>query len=201
MNKDILEIKIRKEVNCSKDVAFWNYWDHEHLDIVHDGYQQSDIFYDKNDYLFRIDLIKIPVIPFLRFVTPIFTVQHNSNQLITYAIKMGVISKTTITINEIDKSKCSIEMNYKFYLNGWRRLLKFALKKLVPIWNERVWQEDLSVKLRRQKMLDLGFKDFIGLPKEINKRKKGEDYKLKLPVPRPKKSVRDLHPLSIKNSQ
>ena len=91
-------------------------------------------------------------------------------------------------------------MNYKFYLNGWRKLLKFLLKKLVPIWNEKVWQEDLPVKLRRQKMLDLGFEDFIGLPKEINRRNKNEDYKLKLPIPRPKKSTRDLHPLSIKNS-
>jgi hypothetical protein len=201
MNKNVLEIKIYKEVNCSKEVAFWNYWDHEHLDIVHEGYHKSDIFYDKNNYLFRIDLIKIPIIPFLKFVTPIFAVQHNENQLITYAVQMGVISKTTITINAINASKCSIEMNYKFYLNGWRKILRFLLKKLVPIWNEKVWQEDLPVKLRRQKILDLGFKDFVGLPKEINERKKNQDYKLKLPIPRPKKSTRDLHPLSIKNSE
>ena len=27
---DILEVEIIKEINCSKEVALWNYWDHEH---------------------------------------------------------------------------------------------------------------------------------------------------------------------------
>ena len=34
-NKNILELTIKKEINCSKDVAFWNYWDHEHLNVIH----------------------------------------------------------------------------------------------------------------------------------------------------------------------
>lgn len=43
MTKDILEINIKKIIECSKEVAFWNYWDHEHLDVVHGGYAKSDI--------------------------------------------------------------------------------------------------------------------------------------------------------------
>ena len=59
-NSDVLEVEIYKEINCSKDVALWNYWDHEHLDITHSAYKESNILYDKNNFMFRVDNIKIP---------------------------------------------------------------------------------------------------------------------------------------------
>ena len=83
---DILEVEVLKKVNCSKEVAFWNYWDHEHLDVVHGNYNHSDIMYDLNNFLFRIDKIKVPFFPFLSFKTPIFMVQHDEDTLLTYAI-------------------------------------------------------------------------------------------------------------------
>ena len=61
----IIEVSIKKKVNCSKDVAFWNYWDHEHLDVVHKGYKKSDIMYDSKNFLFRFDDIRIPGLSFL----------------------------------------------------------------------------------------------------------------------------------------
>jgi hypothetical protein len=196
MNNDILEINVKKIIECSKEVAFWNYWDHEHLDVVHSGYKKSDILYDRENYLFRLDLIKIPFIPFIKFTTPIFMVQHDKNKLLTFATQFGVISKTTITIRSLETSKSEITMNYKFYLNGWRKILKPILKRLIPIWNEKVWKEDYSVKIRRQKILDMNFRDFIGLPDLIKDRiSNGETKELKLPIPRPKNSTRDRHPI------
>jgi len=196
MNNDILEINVKKIIECSKEVAFWNYWDHEHLDVVHSGYKKSDILYDRENYLFRLDLIKIPFIPFIKFTTPIFMVQHDKNKLLTFATQFGVISKTTITIRSLETSKSEITMNYKFYLNGWRKILKPILKRLIPIWNEKVWKEDYPVKIRRQKILDMNFRDFIGLPDLIKDRiSNGETKELKLPIPRPKNSTRDRHPI------
>jgi len=195
MNKDILEISIKKVIECSKEVAFWNYWDQEHLDVIHRGYTKSDILYDKENYLFRIDLIKIPYIPILKFTTPIFMVQHDNDTLLTFATQFGVLSKTTITIKSLENTRCEITMNYKFYLNGWRRLLKPLLKKLIPIWNEKVWREDYPVKIRRQKILDMNFKDFVGLPEKITDRINNNKKDFKLPIPRPKNSTRDQHPL------
>jgi hypothetical protein len=196
MGKEILEVNIKKIIECSREVAFWNYWDHEHLDVVHDGYKKSDILYDNSNYLFRLDLIKIPLIPFLKFMTPIFMVQHDEETLITYAVQFGVLSKTTISIKTLEKSKCEINMNYKFYLNGWRIILRPFLNKMIPVWNEKVWKEDYPVKIRRQKILDMGFKDFYGLPKEIENRiKTNGERKFKLPIARPKNSTRDQHPL------
>jgi hypothetical protein len=163
--------------------------------VVHGGYAKSDILYDKDDYLFRMDLIKIPFVPLIKFTTPIFMVQHDDDTLLTFATQFGVLSKTTITIKSLEKTKCEITMNYKFYLNGWRRLLRPLLKKLIPIWNEKVWREDYPVKIRRQKILDMNFKDFVGLPEKITDRINNNKKEFKLPIPRPKNSSRDQHPL------
>ena len=63
-----------------------------------------------------------------------------------------------------DKKKSSIlTMNYKFYLEGWSILLAPLLKILIPRWNEKVWKEDFPVKIRRQKVLSMNFKDFISV--------------------------------------
>ena len=128
---NILELNFTKKVNCSKQVAFWNYWDHEHLDVVHGGYSKSDILYDKKEFMFRVDEIKLPIIGFLKPLTPIFTVQHDEDTMITYAIQFGVLSKTTIKIKAVEEKKCEINMNYKFYLNGWRIIIKPILKAFV----------------------------------------------------------------------
>ena len=198
MMNNILELNFTKKVNCSKQVAFWNYWDHEHLDVVHDGYSKSDILYDKKEFMFRVDEIKLPIIGFLKPLTPIFTVQHDEDTMITYAIQFGVLSKTTIKIKTVEEKKCEINMNYKFYLNGWRKIIKPILKFLVPKWNEKVWLEDLPIKLRRQKVIDMNFKDFIGLPEDINERVFQGNKDLKLPIPRLINSSRDKHPLKNK---
>ena len=196
MKEKVLEVSINKEINCSAEVAWWNYWDQEHLDVVHSGYKKSDVLYDSKNFMFSVADIKIPFIPFLTYAnTPIFGVQHDDNTFYTFAIQFGVLSKTTITINPIERSKCKINMNYKFYLNGWRIILKPLLKKLIPIWNETVWLEDFPIKMRRQKVIDMNFKDFYGLPQNINERKYEGPINFKLPISRPKNSRCDLHPL------
>ena len=197
---NLLDLTFEKKINCSAEVAWWNYWDHEHIDVVHDAYKKSDILYDDKNFMFRIDEIKIPKIPFLTSKASIFMVQHDKNTIFQFAVQFGILSKTTIKILSIERSMCSISMNYKFYLNGWRIVLKPILKKLIPVWNERVWNEDLPVKLRRQKVVDMNFKDFVGLPKDLKDRKYDGPIKFTLPVPRPKKSSRDLHPLCAKHN-
>ena len=194
-NKSVLEIEINKEIECSAEIARWNYWDHEHLDVIHGGYEEVDILYDNDNFAFGITTLKIPVIPFLTAKSPLFLVQHDENTQFTFASQFGVLSKTTIKIYPKSKKSCKITMNYKFYLSGWRAILRPLLKRLIPIWNEKVWQEDLPVKLRRQKVIDMGFKDFWGLPNKVEDRKPKKTFKLNLPIPRPKNSSRDRHPL------
>ena len=120
-------------------------------------------------------------------------VQHDENTLFTYAIQFGLESKTTIKIEEIDKNNCKINSNYKFHLEGWKIIFKPLLKVLIRKWNEKVWLEDLPVKLRRQKVLEMNFKDFVGLPIKVSDRYNGTIKDLKLPIARPKNSRRDQH--------
>ena len=195
-NKDILELEIHRSIECSAEVAKWNYWDHEHLDVIHSGYKKVDILYDQNNFCFGYSTLKVPVIPFLFTKSPLFLVQHDDFTQFTFAIQLGVLSKTTIIIKSTSLNSCEITMNYKFYLNGWRKLLKPILAKLVPIWNKRVWIEDYNVKLRRQKVLEMGFKDFRGLPDFEDRNINNNIPMTKLPIPRPVNSSRDLHPLS-----
>ncbi len=201
-DKKILEITIKKEIDCSKDVAFWNYWDHEHLDIIHSGFAEPHILYEDRNFMYRIDAVKIPFIPFIKISTPMFMVQHDDNTLYTYTVQLGIVSRNKITINEIDKQKSEIIMNYKFLLKYWQLPFKNLLRKLFTKWNERIWNEDYPVKIRRQKILNMNFKDFIGLPMKRSEREfKGENYKLVLPVKRYKNSSRDQHPLSFKKEK
>ena len=75
----------------------------------------NSISYDNNNFMFRVDNIKIPF-PFIKLQTLLFMVQHDENTLYVYAIQMGIISKTSITIKSLTTSSCEITMNYKFYL-------------------------------------------------------------------------------------
>ena len=65
------------------------------------GVQICDTLYDADNFCFNYTRVKIPVIPFLSAMTPLFLVQHDEFTQFTYAIQFGVVSRTTIKIEEI----------------------------------------------------------------------------------------------------
>ena len=196
--KSLVEININRKVNCSRAVAIWNFWDHEHLDVVHNSYENTEILYEKDNVFYNIRDVTIPFLGIKAGITPIFQVQKDDNTLFVLAIFFGVFSKTTTKIIEITKDSCQINTNFKFYLNGWQIILKPLLKFLIPKWNKKLWDEDLPLKLRRQKVLRYNFKDFVGLPDKIEDRNYEGDIKVHLPIPRPKNSTRQLSDRGIK---
>ena len=180
-----------KEINCSASVAFWNYWDQEHLEHIHDGYEKFKIIYEDKDLIFSVREVILPLIR-LKITTPIFMKQLDKNNLIAFGIIFGVLSETKVFINDIGRDKCSIKVTYKFYLNGWQKILRPLLKYLTKKWFQKVWEEDFVLKTRRQKVLRYNFKDFVGLPKKIKDRTNNDEYILKLPLARPKNSLAPL---------
>lgn len=62
-------------------------------------------------------------------------------------------SITKITIHEDPPDHITHHTAYTFFLRGWRRLLAPLLSPMIARWNARMWEEDLPLKLRRQKML------------------------------------------------
>ena len=193
----ILNITFKRKVNCSANVCLWNHWDGDHLNYVHQGiYNETEIFYEDDRVVLFYHRMKIPLIPFVKISTVDMTVLKDKNTVCTYGFQFGIPSLSTATYKDIGKDKCSVSVNYKFKFSGLQILLYPLIKFLLPRWNDRTWDEDLPVKLRRQKVKRLNFKDFKGLPNNIKDRKFSGSVNFKLPISRLKKSDNKLikHP-------
>ncbi len=197
----ILEKTIERSVKVSKAVVWWNYFDHEHLDVVHGGYKEVDVLYEKGNSFVSIYKVKAPFIPFFYFRFPVFGILHDENTYMNYSFQFGIDTKLTITVEEIEKDFSKIKMNYKFDLKGFKIIFYPILKFLITRWNEKVWLEDIPVKTRRQMVLRMGFKDFHGLPDNVEDRFYDGPIKCDLPVKRHRYSTRDRHPLKINNNE
>jgi hypothetical protein len=194
----ILEKTFNKSIKVSKAVVFWNYFDHLHLDVVHRGYEAVDVLYEKDGCHLTSFKVKAPFIPFFYFRFPMFSFMQDEDTFISYSFQFGVITKVAITVKEMKKDYCEIIMNYKFDLPGFKIILYPIFNFLIGKWNEQAWVEDLPVKLRRQMVLRMGFKDFYGLPDKVEDRFYNDEIEVNLPIKRPRNSVRDRHPFADK---
>ena len=193
----ILSRTFKRRVNSSLNVCLWNHWDCDHINYVHKGfYTQSEIFYEDDRFVLIFHSLKVPLIPFLKINTIDVTVLKDKNTVCTYGFQFGIPSLSTAKYKEIAKDKCLVEVNYKFKFTGLNILFYPLIKYLIPKWNERTWNEDLFLKLRRQKVIRMNFKDFRGLPKKIKERKFLGPIDFKLPITRLKKNDNKLtkHP-------
>ena len=191
----IVEYSFTREVNASHAAIMWNYWDHEHLYVVHDNYVDAKIIYENSNYAAYLLTYRLPIFKFLTSKSLNIQILENKNTLKIF--NQGLLNlaiQTTITVNEFKQDHSKININYKFYLRGWRKILAPFLSRMVKRWNERVWQEDLNLKLRRTKVQRLGFKDFIGLPTLKNREVIGK-VDINLPIRRHKNS-----PINIKKN-
>jgi len=193
----ILSRTFKRRVNSSLNVCLWNHWDCDHINYVHKGfYTESEIFYEDDRFVLIFHSLKVPLIPFLKINTIDVTVLKDKNTVCTYGFQFGIPSLSTAKYKEIAKDKCLVEVNYKFKFTGLNILFYPLIKYLIPRWNERTWNEDLFLKLRRQKVIRMNFKDFRGLPKKIKERKFLGPIDFKLPITRLKKNDNKLtkHP-------
>ena len=193
----ILDVTFKRKVNCSANVCKWNHWDHDHINYVHKGfYNESEIFYEDDRVVLLYHKLKIPLMPFFTVNTLDMTALKNKNTVCTYGFQFGIPSLSTATYKDIGKDKCSVSINYKFKFSGVRILLYPLIKFLLPKWNNKTWYEDLPLKLRRQKVKRMNFKDFKGLPNKIEKRKFLGTINFKIPITRLRKSDNKLikHP-------
>ena len=193
----ILSSTFKRKVNCSASVCLWNHWDGDHINYTHKGiYSESEIFYEDDRVILFFHSLKVPLIPFLKINTIDMTVLKDKNTVCTYGFQFGIPSLSTAKYKDIAKDKCLVEVNYKFKFSGLKILLYPLIKYLIPKWNERTWNEDLPLKLRRQKVKRMNFKDYRGLPNKIKDRKFNGQIDFKLPISRLRKSDNKLtkHP-------
>ncbi|MBT6602348.1 MAG: hypothetical protein HOB32_11955 [Nitrospina sp.] len=184
----IIKVKCQQETDCSVAVGVWNYWDHEHVTEVHNGFTNFQILHEQFDTVVVLGTAKFPLFGFLTYSVVQTMVRVDENTLKGFNIMFGISVRATIKITEIQPDHSLYEMTYEFMVDGWRKMffpiLEIFLKKAMPWWNKRQWVEDLELKKRRQKVLRLGFKDFQGLPKKISNRYYDGLLECKLPIRR-----------------
>ena len=185
----ILDITFRRKVNCTANVCKWNHWDQDHINYTHKGiYSSSEIFYEDDRSALTYHTMKVPLVPFININTVDMTVLKDKNTVCTYGFQFGIPSLTTATYKDIAKDKCLVITNYKFKFSGMQILFFPIVKYLIPKWNKQTWEEDLPLKIRRQKVKRMNFKDFSGLPNKIKDRKYMGEIDFKLPITRLRKT-------------
>ena len=193
----ILNLTFKRKVNACAKVCLWNHWDQDHANYVHKGlYTETEIFYEDDRVILTLHRLKIPLLPFLIINTVDFEVLKDKNTVCTYGFQFGIPSLSTAVYKDIGKDKCLVTVNYKFKFSGLQILLYPLIRFLVPKWNLRTWKEDLPLKLRRQKVKRLNFKDFKGLPSKIKDRKFSGPIDFNLPISKLKRDNNKLkkHP-------
>ena len=183
----VVERTFVREVKSSAAVVKWNYWDQEHFTQVHSNYTEAQFLYESDSLVIFIFTWRLPILSFITssglgamVATDEYTFKDFQTTL------FGIPSFTTIKITEKDKDNCVVATTYRFILRGWRKMLGPIMYRMMATWNERVWLEDLPLKLRRHKVLRWGFRDFVGFPDRVDERVNEETFEQTLPVPRPK---------------
>ena len=175
-----------RQVACSEAVGWWNQWDHEHTLVVHgESWLDGKLLYEDERTCIAFVTIRVPVFSFLTSTAMNVNLKYYAHTMYTINLGLfGIPSITKITIREDPPDHITHHTTYTFFLRGWRRLLAPLLSPMIARWNARVWEEDLPLKLRRQKMLRHGFRDFVGMPEKVADRRCDGLLECRLPIKR-----------------
>lgn len=157
----VVEKVYERTLDVSAEVAWWNTWDFEHVTFVHKrSYRGVQVLYRDSATAVFLSAFRAPFAPFL--TTRSFDVMRQVSPRELRAFHRGAFGTvvSTVTIDETAPSRCSFRNETRLLLSGWQALLAPLLSGLMDDWNERVWREDAAVMVRRQKVLEAGFKDF-----------------------------------------
>ena len=159
----IVERTFTREVAVRREVALWDYLDFEHLTRVHAGYVRGELIYEDEKVALEHLTLRVPFFPFLHSQSVHFIVKRLPEEILAWNVGLfSIPSATRIEIQETSSASCRVQVTYRFALAGARQLLIPFLPRLLERWNEKVWQEDLPLRMRREEVLRRGFVDFQG---------------------------------------
>lgn len=188
-------MSIEKVEDCSLATATWNYWDLEHSPFIHSGFEKSQVLYDCPEATVLWVEIRLPFLRFLKSGGMHVLVRASEHEFIAFSKFFGAASRTTYTLSPAENGRTRYRIEYLIDLNGWRRLLRPLLPGLLRRWNDRVWDEDVPLRRRREMVMRWGFKDFSGLPERLEDRRRDRTPPVKIPLARAGGSPTNAHPL------
>ena len=158
----ILSVVCVNDVSCSVDTIMWNSLDGEHLTQIHSGYSKASVLFEDGRTSLSQVTTRLPLFSFIKMPTTIFVCVVNMNCQVTYARQYGIWSRTRIEVTDKGLGESQVKTTYEFLLPGFFRLIRLPLAALIPKWNTKIWNEDLTVKTRREWVTKNGFTDFRG---------------------------------------
>jgi hypothetical protein len=207
MTYKILHIKLARECNAPPEINVWNIFDCEHPPFMHgkrklgEGMEPSYILYEDNKMNITLDTQKLPFFSFIKYTSIMAHVSYPDNSVVQYSSFFGVPTLQRYSVeNDLKNNKFHYKIEIFFYLTGLWKPLSGLINKYVKYWLSNTWDEDLVMKERRHKFLNLGFRDMSGLPENIKDRNCNNIQKLRLPLPRIGSQV-DQHPFSFLNQK
>ena len=113
----------------------------------------------------RHNMVKLPLIP-LYVVTQNFGHMPESNHMSTVHFGKFTQLRQDFYFKDNGPEACTVTLENRMSIP----LPKFVVNWLQPIWQRfstkwfiATWEEDLPMRLRRWKVLKLGFRDFVGI--------------------------------------
>ena len=181
----MIDFKITRDVDVSREVCLWNTWDHEHLYFVHKQFKFAKMLYEDSRVAFIRTSVKIPFLPIYLNALHSMTSLKGGDVMVIDTFPLGVLAKLEMRYIELEPKKTRLINSYSLDLPIFFYPIKWFIPKMIQKWSDVNWSEDLPIKTRRQQAIDIGFTDFFGKSK---KNKKGL-AQLKLPLPRTKGSI------------
>jgi hypothetical protein len=189
--------RCEKEMDCSKEIVIWNYFDHQHVVGTHfKYYSRYKILAEQNEWSLVERFYRLPIIG-LKTSSHGFMYLENPNLIRSYQFgKLGLVVDQSIELKDLGPDRCLVISEYRLEAPAFLKVLEPLWQKITERWFINTWVEDAPMRLRRQKVWKLGFRNFVGID-YINRKtaKPGNlpaerPYPVELPVP--KRSPQDL---------
>lgn len=203
MKYKLLKIRLERFSSASPEINVWNIFDSEHPPYMHskrkngEGMDPSYMLYENSEMNVTLDTQRLPVLSFIRYRTVMVHVATPDHSVLQYSSFFGVPTLQKYSAVPLSDGTTRYDIEVVFYLTGFWKLLAPIIRKYVTYWLGNTWIEDLAMKERRNRFLNLGFRDMKGLPSKVSQRN-AKVQQLKLPLPRAKDDV-DNHPFCYKN--
>ncbi|MBI1778627.1 MAG: hypothetical protein HYR63_25075 [Proteobacteria bacterium] len=186
-----LTSRVEQVMNCPKGIIIWNYFDHEHVVGTHfKHYQYVKVHAEAANWCFSERSAKVPFIP-LALKAQHFSVLESENLMRSYHTGIaGLLLQQEFHFEDLGPNACRVTVVNKLEVPAVLKFLQPLFSRLTAKWFQTTWVEDVDMRLRRLKLWQLGFQDFIGLD-YVNKKTPAparpnteRPYPIQLPVPK-----------------
>jgi hypothetical protein len=189
----ILYARCEREMDCSKEVVIWNYFDHEHVVGTHyKHYSRFRIVAEKNEWSLVERFYRLPIIG-ITTSSYGFMYLENPNLIRSFQFgKGGLLLDQSMILKDLGPERCLVASEYRLIAPFFLKPFEPLWRKIAQRWFDLTWEEDAPMRLRRQQVWKLGFRNFVGIDYINKKTAKPEDlpaerpYPVELPVPKTK---------------